>query len=58
MELESARMQGKGSTIGPRKLDLSKIKCFTCGSFGHMNRDCSSRRREEISVATVEEEKY
>ena len=47
MELGSLR-SGKA----PRKFDLSKVKCFRCGQFGHMKRDCplSARKKESLSA--------
>lgn len=45
---EKAPSQGQGSKGGEKKKkDLSKIKCFRCGEFGHYNTRCPYKKGEQ-----------
>ena len=55
---------GKGDSKGKGHIDMSKIKCYNCGEFGHFARDCpkardnaniaQERKLSKDAVATVE----
>ena len=42
IRVEYARERGAGRGGGR---DMSNIKCYNCGGFGHMSRECSKRDR-------------
>ena len=41
---------GKGDPKGKGHLDMSKIKCFNCGEYGHFARDCL-KERDNANIA-------
>ena len=47
---------GKGDSKGKGHLDMSKIKCFNCGEYGHFVRDCP-KVRDNANIARESEQK-
>ena len=50
------KQQGKGDSKGKEHIDMSKIKCFNCGEFGHFARDCP-KARDNANIAQESEQK-
>ena len=46
---------GKGDSKGKGHIDMSKIKCFNCGEFGHFARDCP-KARDNANIAQESEQ--
>ena len=47
---QKKKQHGKGDSIGKGHLDMSKIKCFSCGEYGHFARDCL-KARDNANIA-------
>lgn len=45
--------QGQGEK---KKKDISKVKCFRCGEFGHYNTHCPRRKKDKQDQATTSAE--
>ena len=45
---------GKGDSKGKGHIDMSKIKCYNCGDFGHFARDCP-KARDNANIAQESE---
>ena len=54
---QQKKMQhGKGDSKSKGHLDMSKIKCFNCGEYGHFARDCP-KARDNANIARESEQK-
>ena len=47
---------GKGDSKCKGHIDMSKIKCYNCGEFGHFARDCP-KARDNANIAQESEQK-
>jgi Zinc knuckle len=47
MDVDRRKTTGQG--------DRSKVKCYKCGFFGHIARDCKSKRGMDIKAMTKDE---
>ena len=50
------KLWGKGDSKGKGHIDMSKIKCYNCGEFGHFARDCP-KPRDNANIAQESEQK-
>ena len=53
---QKKKQHGKGDSKGKGHLDMSKIKCFICGEYGHFARDCP-KARNNANIAQESEQK-
>ena len=53
---QKKRQHGKGDSKGKGHLDMSKIKCFNCGEYGHFARDCP-KACDNTNIAQESEQK-
>ena len=53
---QKKKQHGKGDSKGKGHLDMSKIKCFSCGEYGHFARDCL-KARDNANIAQESEQK-
>ena len=50
------KQNGKGDSKGKGQIDMSKIKCFNCGEYGHFACDCL-KARNNTNIAQESEQK-
>ena len=50
------KQHGKGDSKGKGHLDMSKIKCFNCGEYGHFAHDCP-KAHDNANIAQETEQK-
>ena len=53
---QKKRQHGRGDSKGKGHLDMSKIKCFNCGEYGHFARDCL-KAHDNTNIAQESEQK-
>ena len=53
---QKKKQHGKGDSKGKGHLDMSKIKCFNCGEYGHFACDCP-KARDNANIAEESEQK-
>ena len=53
---QKKKQHGKGDSKGKGHLDMSKIKCFNCGEYGHFSCDCP-KARDNTNIAQESEQK-
>ena len=53
---QKKKQHGKGDSKGKGQLDMSKIKCFNCGEYGHFARD-RLKARDNANIAQESEQK-
>ena len=53
---QKKKQYGKGDSKGKGHLDMSKIKCFNCGEYGHFAHDCP-KARDNANIARESEQK-
>ena len=53
---QKKKQHGKGDSKVKGHLDMSKIKCFNCGEYGHFARDCL-KARDNANIAQESEQK-
>ena len=52
---QKKKQWGKGDSKGKGHIDMSKIKCYNCGEFGHFARDCL-KARDNANIAQESEQ--
>ena len=52
---QKKKLWGKGDSKGKGHIDMSKIKCYNCGEFGHFARDCP-KARDNANIAQESEQ--
>ena len=53
---QQKKQHGTGDSNGKGHLDMSKIKCFNCGEYGHLARDCP-KACDNANIAQESEQK-
>ena len=53
---QKKKQHGKGDSKGKEHLDMSKIKCFNCGEYGHFAHDCP-KAHDNANIAKESEQK-
>ena len=53
---QKKKQHGKGDSKGKGHLDMSKIKCFNCGEYGHFAHDCP-KACDNTNIAQESEQK-
>ena len=53
---QKKKQHSKGDSKGKGHLDMSQIKCFNCGEYGHFARDCP-KARDNANIAQESEQK-
>ena len=54
---QKKRQWSKGDSKGKGHIDMSKIKCYNCGEFGHFVRDCP-KARDNTNIAQESEKNH
>ena len=54
---QKKKQWGRGDPKGKGHIDMSKIKCYNCGEFGHFARDCR-KARDNANIAQESEQNH